>query len=266
MTNYGQQTNYTLGSTAYIVNIGQSATKGTLWVNIANNSIAGSNSGTTVQVLPNGSLPGYSVAYGSQENFEFDANGLAFISIAGSGANVSFSVDTSEIPIRSVVITATTLPNVSNTQIAITSNSRATGTAGTGDTAVGIGSSDTLLYSLANSSSSGRVYVLPSFVGSYSGATGTGTAQVTAKKLMSTGTTKWPVWSVEFAVAASTTYYFSVTSEGGLLGTSTDLNFSLSMSQPFTLFPGETLYVYGQSSGTTAGSVACNSDYVSEVE
>ena len=149
-----------------------------------------------------------------------------------------------------------------NTQVGVTSNGRVTGSAGTGDTGVGVGATDTLLYSLANSSASSKVFIIPVFVGSYGSATGSGGAQVTIKKLMTTGTTKWTLASINFTVAASTTYYFSIGGESGVSGTSTELYVSLPLNQPVVLLPGETLYVYG-SSGVN-GSVACNSDYYSE--
>ena len=262
-------------------------TGGLAYITIANN-LNGSDTDVEVTVYETGGAfkPPITVPYGTVRNLPPTAT--YYFAITGAGANVTVYASTDgyvELNVVSIPagVTATVNGTVATNTVetggtpvpggavsaapavnsTVVSNNGVTGSAGTGDTGVGVGVTDTLLFSLSNPSASKRVFILPSFLGRYSGATGSGSVQVTLKKLLTTGTAQWPITSFYLAVVTATTYNFAFTSEGAVVGGQTELAVLVQLPNAVVLYPGETLYAYGTSG--VSGSVAINADYISEV-
>ena len=73
-----------------------------IWVNIANNTIQGETSGTTVIIYPDGSGNGTPVGYGASQSIQ--VGNPRWIRISGVGANITLIVGHEEIVIRSTIV------------------------------------------------------------------------------------------------------------------------------------------------------------------
>ena len=86
-----------------------------IWVNIANNSIQGQTSGTTVTIYPNGSPPGIPVGYGASQSINVGNPG--WIRISGTGANITVIIGHEEIALRSVSVLSVDIPATVKTDV-----------------------------------------------------------------------------------------------------------------------------------------------------
>ena len=86
-----------------------------IWVNIANNTIQGQTSGTTVTIYPDGAGPGTPVGYGASQSVL--VGNPAWLRIRGTGANITVIVGHEEIALRSVSVLSVNVPATVKTDV-----------------------------------------------------------------------------------------------------------------------------------------------------
>jgi hypothetical protein len=102
VTHYATQTQLLLGAAPFDVPFGGPTTT---TVSIANNLITGVGAGVAVEILPNGSPPGYTLQYGAANHYEVTGS---WVRIQGNGANVSFDVDDKAVPLTPSIVGTST--------------------------------------------------------------------------------------------------------------------------------------------------------------
>ncbi len=254
MTRFGFNTEFTIGPGGIEEPIGLRV--GRTFLNIANNLIAGQTTGTTVLIYPGGHEPHVEIAYGNSESVPLPP--CAFVMIEGDGANVTYAISTDPVPIGAV-----TVQTVQNDQIGVSSSSQVTGLAGTGSAGVGVGTSDTLMYSLANPSANRKIIHLPLFAWSFGGQIAAGTLAIKVEKTQNVDATVRPVIEVSVAYPSSGTIEGSIGPESNAVGSPAGFT-ACPTSTEIILLPGQTLEVYASS--TQGGTLVVDSDFYSVPE
>ena len=286
MTQYAQETNVTLTATPKDIMLGSNLRD--IWVNIANNSIQGSATGTTVTVYPNGASPGTSIAYGSQESFVVGP--VTWLRIAGNGANVTYDINSARIDIRSILVPAVTAsiagtvdtntkqtggtavpagglsqnPNV--TQAGVTSYGRAIGQFGTGSGGTATGATYTTVADVTNNSGSGLVYYIPTMTWRLTSATAGITYGIQVQKTLNADSTARPIVKIGGTLPSSGTIANdgAIGLDAGISGAAPNTVPFVSVNLPdgIVLLAGETLYVQAWTSA--AGTIYFSGDYFTE--